>query len=197
MIELCRFFFYKMVFFRHLSCALYFTNAPWFQHVRFNWLRYLGFCRSVIFVFLVLLPMASKAVEPGEVLLNSSLELRARSISAKLRCLVCQNQSIDDSDAVLARDLRILVRERLVAGDSDNQIIDYVVSRYGDFVLLIPPFKPITYMLWLSPCIILIVALFWFIIFFRNSKNVTTEMKEKFSTDEKNRLDELMSDPIE
>jgi len=151
----------------------------------------------VIIFLLVLLPFVGYAVEPSEMLRDPSLELRARSISVKLRCLVCQNQSIDESDAVLARDLRILVRERLVAGDSDNEIIKYVVSRYGDFVLLIPPFKPITYVLWLSPLIILAVAFLGIVIFFRNRKNPSIGEKEMLSADEKSRLGELMSDSFE
>jgi cytochrome c-type biogenesis protein CcmH len=91
------------------------------------------------------------AVQPDEVLSDKSLERRARSLSAGLRCLVCQNQSIDDSDAPLAKDLRVLVRERLVAGDSDQQVIDYVVARYGDFVLLKPPMNMHTLLLWIAP----------------------------------------------
>ena len=91
------------------------------------------------------------AVEPSEILDNPVLEQRARAISKRLRCLVCQNQSIDESDAELARDLRIIVRERLVAGDGDAEVIGFVVARYGDWVLLKPPFKPITWVLWLGP----------------------------------------------
>ena len=95
------------------------------------------------------------AIQPDEVLADPALEARAREIGRELRCLVCQNQSIDDSDADLARDLRVLVRERLQAGDSDRQVVDYVVSRYGDFVLLRPPVKPATYALWFGPLLIL------------------------------------------
>jgi cytochrome c-type biogenesis protein CcmH len=91
------------------------------------------------------------AVEPDEVLDDPALEARARSLSAGLRCLVCQNQSIDDSDADLARDLRLLVRERLVAGDSDEEVMDFVVERYGTFVLLRPPLDASTLVLWLTP----------------------------------------------
>jgi cytochrome c-type biogenesis protein CcmH len=101
---------------------------------------------------------AARAVEPDEVLPDPALEARARIISRDLRCLVCQNQSIDDSDADLARDLRVLVRERLVAGDSDEAVRDYVVSRYGDFVLLKPPLKPGTYALWFGPAALLVIA---------------------------------------
>ena len=98
---------------------------------------------------------ASLAVEPDEVLADPALETRARAIGKELRCLVCQNQSIDDSDAPLARDLRLLLRERLRAGDSDEQAVRYVVGRYGEFVLLRPPFRPETYVLWLGPALVL------------------------------------------
>ena len=91
------------------------------------------------------------AVQPDEILSDPGLETRARHISAGLRCLVCQNQSIDDSDAPLARDLRLLVRERLKAGDSDAQVVQFVEDRYGEFVLLRPPFSARTLLLWLAP----------------------------------------------
>src|ERR1700720_1264730 len=91
------------------------------------------------------------AVQPDEILKDPALESRARTLSRDLRCMVCQNQSIDDSDAPLARDLRLLVRERLTAGDSDAQVQDFLVARYGAFVLLKPPFEWYTAMLWLTP----------------------------------------------
>ena len=91
------------------------------------------------------------AVLPDEMLADPALEARARDISQDLRCLVCQNQSIDDSSAPLARDLRLLVRERLKAGDSDQAVVDYVTARYGDFARLKPPFQPNTWLLWLGP----------------------------------------------
>jgi cytochrome c-type biogenesis protein CcmH len=98
--------------------------------------------RYLVLVILILAaPAPAWAVNPSEVLADKVLETRARDISKELRCLVCQNQSIDDSDADLARDLRVLVRDRLVAGDTDQAVIEYVVSRYGDFVLLRPPVK--------------------------------------------------------
>ena len=106
-------------------------------------------------LLLVLAPAAGWAVQPDEVLPDPALETRARSISAELRCLVCQNQSIDDSGAELARDLRLLVRERLRAGDSDAQVSDYLVARYGDFVLLKPPFHAETALLWATPALVL------------------------------------------
>ncbi len=91
------------------------------------------------------------AVRPDEILSDPALEARARALSHELRCMVCQNQSIDDSDASLARDLRILVRERLQAGDSDRQVLDFLTARYGDFVLLNPRFTPHTMLLWIVP----------------------------------------------
>ena len=99
------------------------------------------------------------AVQPGEILPDAAMEQRARAISSELRCLVCQNQSIDDSDAPLAKDLRVLVRERLVAGDSDGAVRDFVVARYGDFVLLRPPFDLRTVLLWAAPFLILTTSL--------------------------------------
>ena len=99
------------------------------------------------------------AVEPDEILADKNLEGRARALSAELRCLVCQNQSIDDSNAPLARDLRLLVRERLKAGDSDTAVRQFVVARYGDFVLLNPPFRASTLLLWLGPPALLLATL--------------------------------------
>jgi len=101
---------------------------------------------------------AALAVEPDEILPEATLEARAREISSGLRCLVCQNQSIDDSNAPLARDLRLLVRERLKAGDSDAQVMRFVEDRYGEFVLLKPPLSWRTVVLWVAPLLALIVA---------------------------------------
>ena len=98
------------------------------------------------------------AVQPDEVLKDPALEHRARDISAGLRCLVCQNQSIDDSDAPLAKDLRVLVRERLTAGESDQQVREFIVRRYGEFVLLKPTFGPHTALLWLGPALVLLAG---------------------------------------
>ena len=104
---------------------------------------------------LLLAAQAAHAVQPGEQLADAALEARARALSANLRCMVCQNQSIDDSDAALARDVRVLVRERLVAGDSDAAIEAFMVSRYGDFVLLKPPLNAGTLGLWVAPFAVL------------------------------------------
>jgi cytochrome c-type biogenesis protein CcmH len=98
------------------------------------------------------------AVKPDEVLADPALEARARALSEGLRCMVCQNQSIDESDADLARDLRILVRQRLVAGDSDQQVMDYIVSRYGEFVLLKPRFSLRNALLWGTPVVLLLAG---------------------------------------
>lgn len=113
----------------------------------------------VLALALILSGSAALAVQPDEVLPDPALEQRARAISGELRCLVCQNQSIDDSDAPLARDLRILVRERLRAGDSDPAVRDFVVARYGEFVLLRPPLSPRTLLLWGTPFLLLLAAL--------------------------------------
>jgi cytochrome c-type biogenesis protein CcmH len=101
------------------------------------------------------LVLPARAVEPGEILPDAAMETRARAISAQLRCLVCQNQSIDDSNAPLAKDLRVLVRERLQTGETDSAVMSYVVARYGDFVLLKPPFNMRTILLWLAPVLTL------------------------------------------
>ena len=135
------------------------------------------------------------AVDPSEVLDDPVLETRAREISKGLRCVVCQNQSIDDSDATLARDLRVLVRERLTAGDSDQEVVDYVVSRYGDFVLLKPPFKMATLVLWLGPILIVILALFAGFRFFRRQQVAApVPVSSTLSDEERQRVEKLLKD---
>jgi len=114
--------------------------------------------RFAFLVLLVLAPIRAMAVEPDEVLSDTKLEARARHLSAELRCMVCQNESIDESHADLARDLRLLVRERLKAGDSDAQIRAFLVRRYGDFILLKPPFKLETFLLWGAPFLVLLAG---------------------------------------
>jgi cytochrome c-type biogenesis protein CcmH len=114
--------------------------------------------RFIRFALLVVIALASTpalAVQPDEVMKNPALEARARALSEELRCLVCQNQSIDDSDAPLARDIRLLIRERIGQGESNDAVRAYLVSRYGDFILLKPPLKPETLLLWLSPALTL------------------------------------------
>ncbi|WP_372710948.1 cytochrome c-type biogenesis protein [Hyphomicrobium sp.] len=130
------------------------------------------------------------AVQPGEMLSDPALEKRARTISSELRCLVCQNESIDDSDAPLAGDLRRLVRERLVAQDSDSQVIDYVVARYGEFVLLRPRFQLSTLLLWLTPVLVFIAGL---TLAARAAAKPKTAPSTALSDDEKTKLSEILS----
>ena len=131
------------------------------------------------------------AIQPDEILTDSALEARARVIGKNLRCLVCQNQSIDDSDADLARDLRVLVRQRLTAGDSDEQVEQFVVNRYGDYVLLNPPFKAETLALWLGPIALFIVAIGTAVSFYRR-RDVKPIAVKALNAGEKKRLADLM-----
>jgi cytochrome c-type biogenesis protein CcmH len=144
-------------------------------------------CAALIFSIAV---GPAPAVQPDEILKDPVLEARARSISAGLRCLVCQNQSIDDSDAPLAKDLRILIRERLQAGNSNSQVVDYVVARYGDFVLLKPRFTARTWLLWFSPFAILLVAL---IIMLRRKSSRDAAQEASLTASEKAELNHLSS----
>ena len=134
---------------------------------------------------------AAVAVWPSEMLEDPALEARARAISQNLRCLVCQNQSIDDSDADLARDLRVIVRQRLVAGDSDDQVFAYVVDRYGDYVLLDPPLKWPTYGLWYGPPAILIIAGLALLLAARRGRGQTE--RAGLTEDEEKRLSTLLN----
>ena len=111
----------------------------------------------------------AQAVEPGEILENSEQELRARDISKNIRCMVCQNQSIDESNAPLAKDLRILIREKIKEGKNNDEIYEFLTDRYGDFILLNPPFKLNTLALWILPFIFFGIGIF--IIFFHNKKS--------------------------
>ena len=106
--------------------------------------------RAALFLALALAANAAHAVRPDEVMPDPTLEARARTLSAELRCMVCQNESIDDSDAPLAHDIRMLIRDRIAKGESNDLVRAFLVSRYGDFILLKPPFKPETLLLWLS-----------------------------------------------
>ena len=144
---------------------------------------------AALFACLMLLTPAH-AVEPGEALADPALEARARDLSADLRCLVCQNQSIDDSHAPLAKDLRLLVRERLAAGDSDDQVRNYLVQRYGDFVLLKPPLRIGTLLLWGAPLMVLLAGGFGLL---RASRRRSASMATVgLSADEQARLDKLL-----
>ena len=117
-----------------------------------------GLAACLLFVLALLSSGPLWAVNPDEMLENPALEERAREISKGIRCVVCQNQDIDSSNAELARDLRLLIRERLVEGDSDDQVESYLVARYGDYVLLKPPFKASTLLLWLGPFLLLLLG---------------------------------------
>jgi cytochrome c-type biogenesis protein CcmH len=130
------------------------------------------------------------AVQPGEMLPDPALEKRARAISSELRCLVCQNQSIDDSDAPLAGDLRRLVRERIVANDSDAQVLDYIVARYGEFVLLKPRFEVSTLLLWLTPLLVLLGGI---VLVFRATRPSEPASSAPLSEQEKAKLAEILA----
>ena len=131
------------------------------------------------------------AVEPNEMLADPALEARAREISRGLRCVVCQNELIDESNADLAHDLRVLVRERLVAGDSDEQVVQYVVDRYGDFVLLRPPVKPETFLLWASPAILLLIAAVLIALYLRRHRRIGAA-PPPLTAEERARVDALL-----
>lgn len=149
----------------------------------------------LLLVAVLVWPVSAQAVEPGEILDDPKLEERARDISLGLRCLVCQNQSIDDSDAPLAKDLRVLVRERLTAGDSDKEVVDYVVARYGEFVLLKPRFGTHTLFLWLGPLVLLLGAIFFIYRGARRGSVAVAEAKPKSLTaSEKRKLKKLLEE---
>lgn len=140
----------------------------------------------------LMLALPAHAVLPDEVLDDPVLEARARDLSAEIRCLVCQNESIDASNAQLARDLRILVRERLVAGDSDREVLDFLVARYGDFVLLRPPVNQATVLLWFGPALVLIIAGTVIFLRTRSRKTAAATAPAALSADEQARLNALL-----
>ena len=145
----------------------------------------------LILAIMVSIPLNASAVEPSEILQNPQLEARARNLSQNIRCLVCQNQSIDDSNASLAKDLRKIVREQLVSGASDNEIYDFLIARYGDFVLLRPPIKVTTYVLWYGPLFIFFAGLLLSVLFLIRRKRIMPE--EPLSLEEKEELSSLIS----
>ena len=130
--------------------------------------RLTGYLATIFLIFGQL--QHAQAVNPTEMLGNEFLEKRARHISKDIRCVVCQNQSVDDSDAPLARDLRVLIRQRLVEGDTDQEVITYLVSRYGDFVLLTPPVKGATLFLWFGPIVFVLLGLLGLVLYFRRQQ---------------------------
>ena len=148
----------------------------------------LALCLSAFIVF----TLRAQAVRPDEILADPALEARARDVGKELRCLVCRNQSIDDSDADLAHDLRLVVRERLKAGDSDGQVLTYVRARYGDFVLLRPPFKLDTGLLWLGPLAFLLLGGWGLMRYLRRNKEVAAT--PALSPDERRRLARILDE---
>jgi cytochrome c-type biogenesis protein CcmH len=140
-------------------------------------------------------PMAVRAVQPDEMLADPAMEARARDVSRELRCVVCQNESIDESNAELAHDLRVLVRERIAAGDSNRQVIDYVVSRYGDFVLLRPPLKAETWALWFGPAAVLAIGILVLAVYVRRrAKAAPAPAAPPLTADEEERLARAVQD---
>jgi cytochrome c-type biogenesis protein CcmH len=142
-------------------------------------------------LLLLFVPLAAGAVEPNERLANPALEARARAISSELRCLVCQNESIDESGADLAHDIRIFLRERLTAGDTNAQAMLAVVNRYGAFVLLKPPVEPATYVLWYGPPVLVAAGLVGTFVWLRRRQLVPADTAP-LSPEETRRLDGLM-----
>src|SRR4051794_27159541 len=138
-----------------------------------------------------LLAAPAFAVQPDEILPDAKLEARARDLSRELRCMVCQNQSIDDSDAPLARDLRLLVRERLTAGDSDQQVLDFLTDRYGQFVLLKPRFGWDTAILWFAPAAVLLLGGLAIVMALRRRNDLSVAATPPLTEDETRRLNEL------
>lgn len=114
--------------------------------------------KALLAALLLLVALPAQAVEPDEMLADPALEARARALSQVVRCVVCQNESIDSSNAGIAQDLRRIIRERLLAGDSDQEVLDFLVARYGDYVLLEPPVKPSTWLLWAAPPLLLLLG---------------------------------------
>ena len=144
-----------------------------------------------LFVFMAIAPMPALAVNPDEVLKDPVLEERARDLSAQLRCMVCQNQSIDDSNAELAKDLRVLVRERITAGDSDEQVMNYLVSRYGEFVLLKPRLSAQTIALWATPAVLFVIGGFTVYGLLRRSRG-TKGAEQALTSQEQARVADLL-----
>jgi len=153
--------------------------------------------RLVLLVAAIVAASPAFAVQPDEMLGNPALEQRARTLSRELRCMVCQNQSIDDSEAPLARDLRLLVRERLKAGDSDQQVLDFLVDRYGQFVLLKPRFDWDTALLWLAPIGVLLIGSCGLVALLRQRRNDRQNGQSQeppLTEPERRRLQELLSE---
>ena len=149
--------------------------------------------RVILLLLALLVAAPANAVQPDEILADSALEARARAISKEVRCLVCRNESIDDSNADLARDLRLLVRERLVAGDSDAEVLDYLVERYGEFVLLKPKFSAANAALWLAGPAAFLIGLIAITAYLRTRRPRAAANEAPLSDEEKRRLDDILN----
>ena len=149
--------------------------------------------RRAVALLALLFTLPALAVEPSEVLADPALEARARTIGQALRCVVCQNQSIDDSAAEVAHDMRRAVRERLTAGDSNDQVFAFMVARYGDYVLLKPPFKTGTLVLWLGAPLMLLLAGGALLLAARRRQRAGLAAPQPLSDEERRRLDELLA----
>jgi cytochrome c-type biogenesis protein CcmH len=148
---------------------------------------------ALIALLLIASAAVAGAVEPRERLADPALEARARALSKELRCLVCQNESLDESGADLAHDLRVLLRERIAAGDSDAQALNFIVSRYGDFVLLKPPIRPATYVLWFGPPALLVLGGIGALVYIRRRRRAQAA-PAPLSEAERQRLAQLLED---
>ena len=153
--------------------------------------RILG--RIAAFLVAISLTAPAAALMPDEILNNPDLEARARALSKDLRCVVCQNEAIDSSNAEIARQMRLVVRERLVAGDSDGQVLDFLQARYGDYVLMKPPIKPETYLLWYSPAVVLLLGGIG-VGFYLLRRPKTAELAEPLTDAERARLKRLLDE---
>ncbi len=158
----------------------------------------------IIILVLLLSSNLSFSVEPSEILSDAKLEQRAREVSAKTRCLVCQNQSIDESNAELARELRIIIREKITEGQTNKQVINFLISKYGEYVLLEPQFNQRTILLWLAPILLIVVGLFAGAVFLRRGRDNSSKNKDakndfndgqvrkKLSSVEKKQIDKIL-----
>ncbi len=150
--------------------------------------------RAATIILALILPLMAQAVQPDEILDDPVLEERARDISEGLRCLVCRNESIDESNAELARDLRLLVRERLVLGDSDAEVLEFVVDRYGEYVLLRPPATGSTLILWLAGPALLLAGLGLAVLYIRRRGQAMAPAEAALSAEDEARLKDIMKD---
>ena len=149
--------------------------------------------KQVSFVLMLVIAIPGWAVEPDEILSDAMLENRARDLSQNLRCLVCQNESIDESNASLARDLRLLVRERLMKGETDQEVLEFIVDRYGEFVLLRPQANGVNLILWaLTPIALLLSLIFSRAYIITRNRNVKSVVPTPLSNEEKDKLDQIL-----